>query len=108
MMTQMISSTVKCRIRNGARREIDFLLRSSNSGLSKNVRTRYETKSHSFDRYDAGVRRSSVDDIAHRGLRNPGDVADLVDRYVPFAAQFEQPFLILQLSLTIILLSECL
>ena len=51
-----------------------------------------ETVAQLFDRYDAGVRRSSVDDIAHRGLRNPGDVADLVDRYVPFAAQLKQPF----------------
>ena len=67
-----------------------------------------ETVAQLFDRYDAGVRRSSVHDIAHRGLRNPGDVADLVDRYVPFTAQFEQPFHSCFCNChTIILLSEC-
>ena len=67
-----------------------------------------ETVAQLFDRYDAGVRRGSVDDIAHRGLRNPGDVADLVDRYVPLTAQLEQPFHSCFCDChTIILLSEC-
>ena len=54
--------------------------------VEKCAHTDIETVAQLLDRYDAGVRCGSVDDIAHRGLRNPGDVADLVDRNVPFAA----------------------
>ena len=57
--------------------------------VEKSAHTDIETVAQLLDRYDAGVRCGSIDDIAHRGLGNPGNVADLVDRYVPLAAQFE-------------------
>ena len=42
-----------------------------------------------LDRRNGGAVVPSADDIIHRGLRNAAHVAELIDRYVTFPAQFQ-------------------
>ena len=42
-----------------------------------------------LDRRNGGAVVPSADNIIHRGLRNAAHVAELIDRYVTFPAQFQ-------------------
>ena len=45
-----------------------------------------------LDRRNSGAVVPSADDIIYRGLRNAAHIAELIDRYVTFPAQFQDAF----------------
>ena len=48
-----------------------------------------QTVAQLLDRRNCGAVVPSADDIVHRGLRNAAHVAELIDCYVAFPAQFQ-------------------
>ena len=48
-----------------------------------------QTVAQLLDRRNSGAVVPSADDIIHRGLRNAAHVAELIDRYITFTAQFQ-------------------